>query len=113
MASEKNYSPWVDPSLPKVFGAAWVMLADSTSTLYAQLGWIEYAGGVRRLFSEAGNATTGNFNIQYYNPTPAINSVTTVEVSYQPNNNDRYDYYVNGTIYGAQRPSRELHTRVG
>lgn len=108
MAVEKNYSPWVDPSQPIADASGWVMLVDNTGKLYSQFGWIEFAGGVRHLFSEVGNATNPlghDFNRQFYYPTPAINSQTTVEVSYQPNNSYKYDYYANGARVGGDNDS--------
>jgi len=47
-ASVYNYSPWVQPSSTT---SAWTMLAEQ-SDYYAQVGWIECAGGGRYTFSQ-------------------------------------------------------------
>jgi len=47
-ANVYNYSPWVQPSSTT---SAWTMLAEQ-SDFYAQVGWIECAGGGRYTFSQ-------------------------------------------------------------
>jgi len=100
-ADEKNYSPWVDPNGGSAgyFSTGWVMLTDSTVKYYAQVGWLEYSGSNRIIFTEVGGPT--NFYRTPYSPQP-INSTSTVEVSWDPGTLQRFKFYVNGSIIGGE-----------
>jgi hypothetical protein len=92
---ELNYSPWVAPGYAAV---AWVMLTDSTAHLYAQFGWLEYSGSVRHMFSQVGNSAGYQFT-QLYAAQP-INSLSSVEVSWDFGTSHPYKYYLGGVLEG-------------
>lgn len=60
-----NYSPWVQPNSVVV---GWSMLNRGT-TQWAQVGWLEYAGGTRKTFVQW-TTSPGVTQTKYFNPQP-------------------------------------------
>jgi hypothetical protein len=125
-ANIRTYSPFVAgpnqgaPSGDSV--SEWVMLDAGTpgsSDQWAQIGWLEFPGGVRNTFIQTADGSN-NIHTDYYSPSP-INSTQTYGVLYQPGAQDPFVIAENGVnlveVHLSWAPdsadiNAELHTEA-
>jgi hypothetical protein len=100
-----EYSPYIAPTSGSESTSAWPMIEnDEVPQYYSQVGWLKYATGTRRTFSEwIYNDSTGTRQVAHREyPAQPVGNWTLYEVYWDPNT-QRIQHWINANLVQSHR----------